>query len=71
VDGKDDILLGKWDQLKGEIRMTWGDLTDDDVDRIAGSRQKLAGQLREKYGWTQEKADSAIDDFLNRVPAVS
>ena len=40
-----DIAQGKWKQLKGEIQQRWGDLTDDDLDRINGSREKFAGVM--------------------------
>ena len=59
-----DILEGKWKQLRGEIRETWGGLTDDELDQIAGKRDKLAGRLQEKYGWSKDEAERQIDDFL-------
>lgn len=59
-----DILEGKWKQIRGEIRETWGELTDDELDQIAGKRDKLAGTLQEKYGWSRDEAERQIDDFL-------
>jgi uncharacterized protein YjbJ (UPF0337 family) len=32
----EDILKGKWKQLRGQIQQKWGDLTDDDLNRIEG-----------------------------------
>jgi hypothetical protein len=32
-----DVLKGKWQQLKGEARIQWGRLTDDDLDQIQGN----------------------------------
>lgn len=59
-----DILEGKWKQLRGEIREKWGQLTDDDLDQIAGKRDKLAGLLQERYGYTQLEAEQEVDAFL-------
>ena len=59
-----DIFEGKWKQIRGEIRETWGELTDDELDQIAGKRDKLAGTLQEKYGWSRDEAERQIDDFL-------
>ena len=59
-----NILEGKWKQLRGEIREKWGELTDDDLDQIAGRSEKLAGMLQEKYGLTQMEAERQIDGFL-------
>jgi uncharacterized protein YjbJ (UPF0337 family) len=60
-----NILEGKWKQLRGSIRDKWGDLTDSELDQIAGKREKLAGLLQEKYGYTQMEAERQIDDFLD------
>lgn len=62
-----DIVAGKWQQLKGEIQKSWGDLTDDDLDRAQGSAEKLEGVLREKYGWTKEMATKQVADLIERV----
>ena len=59
-----NILEGNWKQLRGTIREKWGELTDDELDQIAGKREKLAGLLQEKYGYTQIEAERQIDDFL-------
>ncbi len=59
-----NILEGKWKQLRGEIREKWGEITDDELDQIAGKRDKLAGLLQEKYGYTQMEAERQIDEFL-------
>ena len=59
-----NILEGKWKQLRGEIREKWGELTDDDLDQIAGRSDKLAGILQEKYGYTQVEAERQIEEFL-------
>ena len=63
----EDILKGKWMQLRGEVRETWGELTDDDLDRIAGARDKLTGVLQERYGWSRDEADRRIDAFYKDV----
>jgi uncharacterized protein YjbJ (UPF0337 family) len=61
----ENILEGKWKQLRGSIRERWGELTDDELDQIAGKRDKLAGLLQERYGYTQMEVDRQIDDFLS------
>ena len=59
-----NILEGKWMQLRGSIREKWGQLTDDEVDQIAGKRDKLSGYLQERYGYAENEAEQQIDDFL-------
>jgi uncharacterized protein YjbJ (UPF0337 family) len=61
-----DVIKGKWNQIKGEARKQWGQLTDDEWDQIAGERDKLVGKLQEHYGWTREQAEREAEDFYNR-----
>lgn len=62
-----DILEGKWKQLRGEIRQRWGELTDDELDQIAGKRDKLVGLLQERYGYTREESEHQIELFLEET----
>jgi uncharacterized protein YjbJ (UPF0337 family) len=62
-----DILEGKWKQLRGKVREEWGDLTDDELDQIAGKRDQLVGKVQERYGYTREEAERQVDDFLDRT----
>lgn len=63
----EDILKGKWMQVQGDLKKWWGKLTDDDIRRIEGSREKLAGLLQERYGYTSETTQQQIADFLERL----
>jgi uncharacterized protein YjbJ (UPF0337 family) len=58
-----DIAKGKWNQLKGKIQQQWGDLTDDDIDRIAGRRDEFVGIMQEKYGKAREESEREFDEF--------
>jgi uncharacterized protein YjbJ (UPF0337 family) len=55
-----DILKGQWKQLSGKLKEWWGDLTEDDVRRIDGSRDRLVGALQEKYGYAKDRALSEV-----------
>ena len=60
----EDILKSQWKQLRGQIKQWWSVLTDDDLDKINGRRDRLIGKLQEKYGFTKEQAMHEIDDRL-------
>ena len=51
-----DILKGKWNQIKGDAKKTFGKLTDDDMMVIDGDITKAAGLVQERYGITREEA---------------
>jgi uncharacterized protein YjbJ (UPF0337 family) len=63
----DDILKGNWKQLKGRIKQEWGDLTDNEIEQIEGSRDLLAGKIQERYGRRRQEAEEEVADWLERV----
>ena len=62
-----DQIVGKWNQVKGDVRTRWGELTDDDLEQIAGQRDKLAGKLQERYGIEKAEINKQIDDWANKL----
>jgi len=63
----DDILAGKFKQLRGRLKERWGDLTDDELMQSEGNADRLAGLLQEKYGYTKERAKQELSEFLGEV----
>lgn len=59
-----DILEGKWRQLRGRVKEQWGNLTDDELDRVAGKLDQLAGLIQEKYGHGREHVEAEIERLL-------
>ena len=63
-----DQLAGNWKQLKGKVRSTWGKLTDDEVEQIAGQRDQLIGTIQRRYGVAREEAERQVKDFEQKQP---
>jgi uncharacterized protein YjbJ (UPF0337 family) len=63
-----DILEGRWVQIKGKVREKWGQLTDDEVEQIAGKKDQLVGKIQERYGLAKNDAEREIDEWLAREP---
>jgi len=61
----EDMLKGQWKQIRGHIRDKWGKLTDDELDQIQGRKDVLIGKLQEKYGYTHERAQQEVDQFMS------
>lgn len=58
-----DTVKGNWKQFKGQIKEQWGKLTDDEIDRIEGRRDQLAGAIQKSYGVAKEEAEQQIRSF--------
>ena len=61
-----DQIAGKWKQMKGEAKVMWGKLTDDELDIAEGHKDRLSGLIQERYGRTKEEAERGINSFLSR-----
>jgi uncharacterized protein YjbJ (UPF0337 family) len=66
----DDILAGKWKQLRGQVQQQWGELTNDDLDKIKGTQKEFEGLLQERYGYTKERASKELDTWLKSTEKV-
>ncbi len=68
----EDILKGKWKEVKGSIKEKWGNLADDDLAAVEGTQEKLVGLLQKNYGYSKEKATQEfqkfIGDYKNEYP---
>jgi uncharacterized protein YjbJ (UPF0337 family) len=60
----DDVFTGQWTQMRGSLKSWWGRLTDDDLDRIAGQKDRLVGLVQEKYGQSREQAEREVEQRL-------
>lgn len=61
-----DRLQGKWQQLKGEIKQQWGELTDDEVTKLDGKTDSLIGALQERYGKAKESIAQEVNEWLDK-----
>jgi len=61
-----DILQGQWKQLRGNIKTSFGKLTDDDLLQAEGNTDKLLGLLQERYGYTKEQAQAEWSQFAQK-----
>ena len=65
MDASQDILRGKWHELKGQVKQQWGKLTDDDLTRLSGKTEELAGILQQRYGYGKAPAELEINQWIS------
>lgn len=58
-----DKLKGNWNQVKGNLKQKWAELTDDELLYEEGKEDKLIGRIQQKTGETKEN----INDFIERM----
>jgi uncharacterized protein YjbJ (UPF0337 family) len=58
-----DQTHGKYQQVKGKLKETWGRLTDDDIALYEGQRDQFFGKLEEKYGLMREEAEERVREI--------
>lgn len=61
----EDILKGKWLEIKGRVKEKWGKLTDNDIGESEGKGEKLLGILQNRYGYIKYKADPQYKDTVD------
>jgi uncharacterized protein YjbJ (UPF0337 family) len=58
-------LQGNWNEIKGQLRTKWGQLTNDDLQQAHGNIDQLVGVIQRKTG----EARSAVEKFLEEATA--
>ncbi len=62
-----NIIKGRVKEIRGKIKETWGDLTDNDLTRFKGKREELEGLIQVKYGYTRQRAVHEVRHFLKKL----
>lgn len=63
------MFSGKWDQYIGSAKVTWGELTDDELMKSEGNLQKLAGLVEQRYALSRDIAETQVKKFLDTCSA--
>ncbi len=58
-----DKLKGNWNQVKGKLKQSYGNLTDDDLAYQEGKEDELLGKIQEKTGKTKDEIERFIDNI--------
>jgi len=60
-------IEGRWMQVRGEIKSKWGKLTDDDLTKCEGKRDRLVGMIQSRYSVPKEDASRQVDDWTSHL----
>jgi uncharacterized protein YjbJ (UPF0337 family) len=62
-----DRIEGSWKQTMGKAREKWGNLTDNDLQQVAGKRDQLVRKPQERYGIVREEAQKQADEWARSL----
>ena len=62
-----DELDGKVDQVKGRVKQSVGDLTNNERLRDEGVADEAAGEVQEGFGRGRRKVGEAIEDLGEKL----
>jgi uncharacterized protein YjbJ (UPF0337 family) len=58
------IMGGRWKQVRGRVVHWWGQVTKNDMRRLHGRFEILAGMVEERYGHTRGHARIEAGRFM-------
>lgn len=56
-------LKGNWNELKGKLKKSYAELTDNDLLYEEGREDELFGRLQKKLGKSKDEVRRIIDDL--------
>ena len=59
-----DSVDRQWQYLRGELKAWWDQLTDADLEQVAGKKAQLVALVQERYGYTRERAQQEVERRL-------
>lgn len=58
-----DKIKGNWNEKKGKLKQSYGQLTDDDLAYQEGKEDELMGKLQKKLGKTKDEVRKIISEI--------
>ena len=56
-------LKGNWNEIKGQLREKWGQLSDDGLEAVAGNVDQLVGLIHKRTGESRDKVERYLSDL--------
>jgi uncharacterized protein YjbJ (UPF0337 family) len=63
-------LQGNWNQLVGQVKSRWSQLTDSELTQADGDFQKLIGLIQRKTGQARDRIESELSRMVEEGSTV-
>jgi uncharacterized protein YjbJ (UPF0337 family) len=64
-----DVINGKWLEIKGEVQKAWGKLTADEIEKTKGDITSIAGLVLQRYGIEKENFQKRFSEIVESFQA--
>ena len=64
-----ETFTEQWAQIRQYLRGWWGQLTEQDLEQIAGQQDQLVRVIQERYQYLRERARDEVDQRLQAYQA--
>jgi uncharacterized protein YjbJ (UPF0337 family) len=62
-----EIYESRWQEIHGQIKGWWGQITDDDLKQAGSSAEKIVSLLQQRYDYTRQGAEEEFNRRINNV----
>lgn len=59
------VVQGRWNEIKGSLRERWGQLSDDDLQVASGNVDQLIGVIQQKTGQSRERIEAYLAELTD------
>ncbi len=56
-------VKGNWNIIKGKLKQTYGELTDDDLKYVEGQEDELVGRIQKRVGATSAEIRHMLEKY--------
>ena len=60
-----ETYKGNWNVIKGKLKQSYADLTEDDLMYAEGKEDEVLGRIQQKVGKTKQEIKDQIDSWLS------
>ncbi len=64
------VLQGQWNQVRGQLKKKWAQLTDDDLRLANGNIDQVIGRIQHKTGEAREAVEGFLDELTSHGASV-
>ncbi len=59
------VLEGRWNEIRGQLKSRWGELNDDELQRAHGDVDQLVGLIQRQTGESREQVEQYLEEITS------